>query len=123
MRRVDEREEVADRDGLHRLRTQGQHGAAHAVLVERDEDLAPGVEPLADAEPAAARSEERRDLRIHRQVVHARALHAAQLEHVLEALGGEDRGDRALVLEDGVGGDGGAVDEALDVGGPGAGER
>src|SRR6185436_7977671 len=45
-----------------------------------------------------------------------------ELEHVLEALGGEDGRHRALLLEDGVGGDGGAVDEALDVGWPGAGQ-
>ena len=88
-----------------------------------DEHLAARVEPLADAEPAPTRREEGRRLRIHLEVVHARALLPPELEHVLEALGGEHGGDRALLLEDGVGGDGGAVDEALDVGRPRAGQR
>src|SRR6059036_3447107 len=61
------------------------------------------------------RRQERRGLRIHREVVHARALHPPELEHILEARGGEDGRDRAFLLEDRVGGHGGAVDEAFDV--------
>ena len=91
-------------------------------LVERDEHAAPRVQPLADADAPPARRQEGRRLRVHREVVHARALHPPELEHVLEALGGEDGRHRALLLEDRVGGDGGAVDEAFDVAGLGAGD-
>ncbi len=47
---------------------------------------------------------------------------AADLEDVAEAGGGEQRGGRALALEDGVGGGGGAVQHVAQGPGPGAGE-
>jgi hypothetical protein len=119
---VDEREQVADRHRLDALGPERLHRAHHRRLVERDEDTPARVEPLGDAQAAPARGEERRHLGIHAEVVHPRALHPAHLEQVLEALGGEDGGHRALVLEDRVGRDGGAVDEALDVGGLRAGQ-
>jgi len=80
------------------------------------------VQPLAHADAPAARRQERRSFRVHREVVRARALHPPEFEHVLEARGGEDGRHRALLLEDGVGGDGGAVDEAFDVAGLGPGD-
>ena len=53
--------------------------------------------------------------RIDEEVVHVVAAFAADLERVPEAGGGEQPGARALALDQGVGGQGGAVDEAADV--------
>src|SRR3989440_5175045 len=61
-------------------------------------------------------------LPIYLEVVHARALHPTELEHVLETLGREHGGHRALLLENGVGRDRRAVNEPLDVAGRAAGE-
>src|SRR2546421_9685577 len=53
-------------------------------------------------------------LPIYLEVVHARALHPTELEHVLETLGREHGGHRALLLENGVGRDRRAVNEPLE---------
>ena len=114
MRGIDEGEEIAHRDGLRAVPLEGGDLAPHLLLVERHEHAAASFQALADAPAAPPRCHEGRRLRIHVEVVHARALLPPQLEHVLEALCGEHGGDGALLLEHGIGGDGGAVDEALD---------
>jgi hypothetical protein len=121
--RVEEREEVADGERLNALVAQAAGLGAHLRLVQRDQDPAARVQPLADPHPPAARRQERRRLRVHVQVVHARALLPAQLEHVLESLGHEDRGHRARLLEDRVGRDGRPVNEARHRAGLAARER
>ena len=104
--RIDEREEIADRDGLHAVSLQRRHRGADLRLVERHEDGAARVQTLADADAPAPRRDERGGLRIHVEVVHAGALLTPHLEHVLESLGGQDRRHRALLLEHGIGGHG-----------------
>ena len=49
---------------------------------------------------------------IDEEVVHVVAAFAADLERVAESRGGEQSGARALALDEGIGGEGGAVDEA-----------
>ncbi len=49
-------------------------------------------------------------------VVHAQEVAAPDLEHVPEPLGGDEAGQRALALEQGVDPDGGAVDDEAAVG-------
>ncbi len=45
------------------------------------------------------------------------AFFIALLKNVAEALGGDESGPRALALDQGIGGKGGAVNEHADVGG------
>jgi hypothetical protein len=121
--RVQEREEVAHGQRLDPIVPEARDLGPHLRLVQRSQDHTARVEPLADADPAAARGEERRRLRVHVEVVHPRALLAAEFQDVLEARRHEDTGDGARLLEDGVGGDGGPVDEAGDIPGLHAGQR
>ena len=74
-----------------------------------------GTDPLRDSRATAPGGEKYRRLGDHEEVVHARALLPADLQHVLEALGHQETDARALLLEDRVGGDGRAVHEAIDV--------
>ena len=113
---IAKREEIADRDRLDPfLLDQSRHGGAHLRLVERNDDRAVGTDPFGDSRAAAPGGEKDRRLGVHEEVVHARALLPADLQHVLEALGHQETDARALLLEDRVGGDGRAVHEALDV--------
>ena len=104
-----------DGDGADALRLDGAGGVAHGGLVEGRE-LAP-VRPDAagDLEDVLGRHGA---LGLHpgEQAGAARHVLAADLQHVLEAGRGDERGAGALALEDQVGGDGGAVQDAGDVG-------
>ena len=114
--RIAKREEVADRDRLDPfLLDQARHRRMHPRLVEGHDDGAVGTNPLGDPRPAAPGSEEHRCFGGHEEVVHARALLPADLEHILEPFRHQQTDARALLFEDRVGGDGGAVHEALDV--------
>ena len=84
-------------------------------LGQRRDDRAVGADALGDLEAAVARNERRR--RVLEQVVEVGAGRAAQLQHVAEAARGDERGARALLLEDGVGDDGGGMRQQADVGG------
>ncbi len=102
----------ADGDGL---RLGGRHGVERGgerLVVERLE-RAVGAHPLARADAAVAR-DERRGVR-RAQAVQVGARLAAELDEVLEALGGDERGPRALALQQRVGGDGGPVGEGPDL--------
>ena len=113
---IAKREEIADRDRLDSfVLDQTGHGGAHPRLVERNDDGAVGTDPLGDACAAAPGGEKDRRLGVHEEVVHARALLPADLEHVLEPLGHQETDACALLLQDRVGGDGRAVHEAIDV--------
>jgi hypothetical protein len=114
---VDEREEIADGDGLHAVPSERRHRGTDLLLVERRQHGSARVQPLANPDTTASGSHERGGLRIHVEVVHARALLPAELQHVLKALGGEHGRHGALLLQHRVGGHGRAVDEALDVSG------
>ena len=67
------------------------------------------VDPLGHRQPALARHQRGRLLE-HDVVLVVAAL-VADVEHVAEALGGHERGERALALDDRVGRERGAVDE------------
>src|SRR5262249_20716291 len=83
VRRVDGRVDEDDRDGLEPDAPDAARDPAHALLVERDDDLAAIVEPLVDLEAVAARHERRR--RLPPEVEHVLAVAAADLEDVAEA--------------------------------------
>jgi len=72
--------------------------------------LLPGVHPLGNLEPEVAR-DERREAAGH--AVSLRTGAPAELEHVAEALGGDEPGPRQPTLEHGVGGGRGAVDDQV----------
>ena len=112
--RIDEAVEEArprppDARGLERA-----GGRAHLVLVERRLDAAVVAQPLADLEAQVAGDEQRRLVGL--QVVEIRPVLAADLEQVAEALGGDEAGRDAAVLDQRVGGDRGAVAEIGDLG-------
>ena len=112
MRVVQEGEHEADRDRLH---LEGPDALDHRIqpgLVERNDDLALGVDPLPDLEAAAARHQHRRG--VLEQVVEVRAGRAAQLQHVAEALGGDERDIGALRFQERVGDDRGGVGDEGD---------
>ena len=94
--RVQEREEQADRDRLDPRRAHGLDRRRERPLVERHDD-AVGPHPLAHGEPQLARDERRRAVR--RQVVERGPVLAADLDHVAEALGRDERGAGAAPLE------------------------
>ncbi len=104
--------EQGDGDRLHALREQRGDGRPRAGLVERARDLAVGAHALRHLPPQVAGRQRRR--RVDEEVVHVIAAFTADLERVPEAGGGEQPGARAFSLDEGVGGQGGAVDEAAD---------
>ena len=92
----------------------GGDGGGQGCGVERDLHLAVGAQPLAHAVAAVARHQ--RFGRRHAQVVALRLQPLAHLHHVAVALRGEHGNARAAALQQRVGGDGGAVDDALGAG-------
>ncbi len=91
---------------LHRL-----DGGGQGLGVDRP-GLALGRDPLRDHDPPLPRHQGRRP--VLGQVVQRGPVLAADLDHVPEALGGDQRGGRAAPLEQGVRGHGGAVGDRLD---------
>jgi hypothetical protein len=123
VRRVQEGKEVADGDGLDPVAPPQTGDGLHQLgLIEGDEHGAVRVDPLADADPETAGGEERGRLAVREEVVHLTPLLASDLEDVLEPLRHEQSHCRALLLQDGVGRDGGAVGEPLDIGRAGPGD-
>ena len=103
--------EELDGDGLHSL---GPAHLDHRVQVfemQRRADPPPGVDALAHLEPEPARHEG--DLLAVAQIVEIGAVAACDLEHVAEALGGDQRGLRAGPLGDRVDHRGSAMDEVV----------
>ena len=99
--------------GLAQLRCQ----RAHLAGVDGADDGPVGGHPLGELEPEPPRHE-RVGLAPER-VVHARDAETAELEDVAETGGGDERGDGAAPLEDGVRRDRRPVDDALDGAGAG----
>ncbi len=113
---ADEAVEKAHRDGGDAGRAQGAGGFTHGVFVERGFDAAVVAHTLGHFEAEVARDEHRRFVGL--QVVEVRPLLAADLEQVAEAGGGDEAGADTAMLDQGVGGNGGAVAEIADGTGP-----
>ena len=105
VRRIAEREQQADRDGL------GVHLCERAEIELLQHALRP--DPLAHAEAALERHE--RLGMVGAQAVEVGPVLSTQVEEMLEARGGDERRPRSLALEQRVRGDRGAVAEAFDV--------
>ena len=90
--------------------------AARSWASSSGASTSPFADPPARAPPCGRRPrrEEDRRLRLQHQIVHLVAHLPADLEHVAEALGGDQADARALALQHRVGRDGGAVGEAAD---------
>ena len=116
MRGIEVGEQEADGDCLHALFLELAHGLANARFVERFEFLAPGRhQPLLHG-LAEAPLDQRAVLPgnvLHDRVV-LRPLVPADMQDVAVAAGGDQAGDRAVMLEDGVGRDGGAMEHHVD---------
>ena len=112
--RIGERVDQAHRDRLDLLGQQRVDGAFGVGGVERTLDAATVVDALVDHLAQIALDQRRR--LGPGEVVELRHPQGADLQHVAEALGGDQPDARALVLQDGVGGDRGAVANLLDRG-------
>ena len=101
--------EQADRDRDDVLLGQRPRDLVDPVLFQGLQHLAARIQPLLDLEAEIARHERPRLLEM--DIVEARPDLAADLQHVAESFGRDERGARRLALDQGVGGDGGAVDQ------------
>ena len=109
VRAVEEGVEQAHRDQLDALRRE-QLGRCGDILRDERRQLAPvRAEAAAHRQAQVARHQHLGERRAMVPLVLAHA--AADLERIAEALGGQHAHLRALLLEDGVGGDGRAVHE------------
>ena len=113
---VDVGEEEAHRDGLDALGPQGPGGPAHPLLVQRLQLLAPGRRQAAADRLAVAPPHQRPRLPgdvLHDRIV-LRPLMAADMQNVPIAAIDDHAGPGAVVLQHGIGGDGGAVEHGVD---------
>ena len=115
VRRVDEREQVADRDRLD----PGRRRARRRPAPPRASSSGTRTSPLGPTRSGtslrnAPGREEHRRFRLQHEIVHRAPHLAADFEHVLEPGGREEPDPGALSLQHGVGGDRRAVDEAGD---------
>ena len=101
----------ADRDRLDAVLLEARHESMHRVLVEGNEDLAQVVHPLRDRPAQVPRHEGGRP--IDGDVVLLEAVLQGHLDRVPEPFGDEERGLRAGALDEGIGGEGRAVDEEV----------
>ena len=100
VRRVEEREEEADADGLDAGLLQRAHLLAGALLVERHEHRAVAGDPLGHGEPVAAADDRiglPREILVVREV--ERLLVPRDVEDVAVPLGGQHPDPRARVLD------------------------
>ena len=86
---------------------------AKTLEIERRFDLPLRGHPFRHRKAQLARHQRRRQLEV--EVVVLVALLVAHLEHVAKALGGDERGARALALDQRVGGERGAVHQDADI--------
>ena len=87
------------------------NGVIERAIVERDRNLAIGLQPFPYAKTPLARHQRLRRRRT--QVVTVVLQPLAHLDHVAMALGGEQRDFCSFALEQSVGGDRGAVHDAV----------
>ena len=99
--------EQAHRDRLDPLGDETVHRRLRVLAGEGADDLPARVDPLVHLHPKVALDQLRRLL--PPEVVQARHPQVPKLEHVAEAAGRDEAGERSLVLEDRVGRDGGSV--------------
>ena len=99
-----------DGNGFDTLAFEVEYGLPNLFVVERRFYLAPNGQALADFKPTATRDQGRRAL--PKNIVDAGTPQAADFQFVPKAGGGNQTGPCALFFQDGVGGDGRAVDEA-----------
>ena len=99
--------EKQDRGSFHADLLEPAAQAHDLRLVERRVDLAVGQHPLLDLE--TQRAFDQRHVLLEEQVVGVGTVDAADLVDVAKALGDQEPGLRPRALEDGVDGDGGAV--------------
>ena len=114
VRRIGERVDQADRDRLDVLGEQRVDDALGIGGIERAFDIALVVDAL--VHDLAQIALDQRQRLGPGQVVEPRHPQGADLQHVAEALGGDQADARALALEDRVRRDGGAVADFLDRG-------
>jgi hypothetical protein len=107
-----------DRDRIRLRRAHAADDARDLAGRERREDAAPRREPLAGTDPSLAGHQGRPARGLQR--IDIGPLLAADLEHVLEARGGDQRDPRALPLEQRIGRHRGAMTHARAAAGPGA---
>ena len=103
---VDVGVDEVDDEGLDALRAERLGGAAYLALVERDDHLTLGVDPLGHLQAQLARDEW---LERALEAVRRRSRAPAELEHIAEAARGDEARAGTLALEHRVGGCGGAV--------------
>ena len=114
MRRIGKRVDQADSDGLDLFRQQRVDLGLRIRLVEWALDAAGCIDTLVHDASEIALDQGRRLLPGH--VVEPRHAQRAQLEHVAKTLGGDQPDPRALVLEDRIRGDRGAMPDFGDGG-------
>ena len=116
VRRIAEREQVTDGDRGYALRSELCDRGAHRILVQRRDDRRRPPRP-ARSTPQRRRRGARNAgrLGLEQQIVHSRSLVAADLQGILEPVGGEDAGHRAFALDQRIDRDRAAVNEAIDL--------
>ena len=112
--RVDVAVEEAHGDRPRARDTEGARRLAHLGQVERRLDAPVVAQPLPHLVPARAGDEHPRLVGL--QIVEMGPALAADLEQVAEALGGDEARVGAAMLDQRIGGDGGAVAEVVDRG-------
>src|SRR4029453_18019568 len=90
---VDVGVDEVDDEGLDALRVERLGGAAYLALVERDDHLALGVDPLGHLQAQLARDE---GLERALKAVRRGSRAPAELEHIAEAARGDEARARAL---------------------------
>ena len=114
MHRIDEGMQEADRDALHIFFPQHRHKSAYRRFVQRAQHVALIVQPLRHRQAQVTGHQRFRKLDV--QVVLVVTALIAHRQHVAKALGGDQRGARALAFDDCVGGQRGAMNHHRDVG-------
>ena len=112
--RIGEAVQKPDRHGLDLLRNKCLNRAGNAVVVERHQHRALGIDAFAHRQPQPARHQRRRQVDI--EIVLLEAVFVADLDHVAKAFGGQQRGLGALALDQRIGGERGAVDDQAHIG-------
>ncbi len=112
VRRVAVAVDEADGERLDPRRLELPRRLAHVGLVERLDDRAVSGDALAHLQPVAARDQRPRFC--PGEVEHVGHADAPDLQNVAEAARGDQPGRRAGALQDGVGGDRGAVQNLAD---------
>ncbi len=118
MRRIDVAVQEMDHDGFAAQRQQFLRRLGDRSLIERRQHLAVGIHALRHFQPVFALDQGTKGAA---HSIGLRPCATAELQHIAEALGGDEPDLGDLAFEEGVGGRGRAVDDGLHGGGIGAG--